>query len=162
MKNIIPLIALLLISCNNNETTYNVTISDEEENFQSGLIYKCSEAKEEFSSGKSEIIFLEKNLKIENSYNTGDETSTATFLLDKELKIVKADYNFSDDAEDGSKDFFHIKEATLRLNKNPFAEGIEGLEGDFVIMVKITRKPAEFYKFSETHEETVTGRFECQ
>lgn len=81
-----------------------------------------------------------------------------TFLLDKELKIVKADYHSSDDVEDGFKDFFHVKEATLQLNKNPFTEGIKNLEGDFVLKVKATRKPTEFYKFSATHEETVTGR----
>ena len=162
MKNLACLLFFLMLGCQDSQTDYKVILSKEKEASFSGITYTCSEANEEFSSGKSEIKFIEKSLEIKNSYNTGDENTAITFLLDKELKIVKADYHFSDDTEDGSKDFFHVKEATLRLNKNPFAEGIKNLEGDFVLKVKVTRKPAEFYRFSTMYEETVIGRFECQ
>ena len=160
----IMIIPFLLINCskNKNDDLPKVEISKEKRLENRGVIYRCND-REDFDFGeKSKINFVNDSiLKIKNSSNDGYESHQIEILINKNLEIVKMDYSYSDDVEDGTKSYYNIEKANVYLNKDPYKDGLGNIRGGFLLDVKVEDKPSEFYKRSKIYHEKIEGTFEC-
>lgn len=158
----IMIIPFLLINCSKNENLSKVEISKDKILENRGVIYRCND-REDFDFGeKAEINFVNDSiLKIKNSSNGGYESHQIEILINKKLEIVKIDYGYSDDVDDGTKSYYEIEKANVYLNKNPYKDGLDNIRGGFLLDVKVVDKPSEFYKRSKTYHKKIEGTFEC-
>lgn len=160
----IMIIPFLLINCskNKNEDLPKVEISKEKSLENRGIMYRCNNQLDFDFGGKAEINFANDSiLKIKNYSNSGYETHQIEILINKKLEIVKMDYSYSDDVEDGTKSYYDIEKANVYLNKDPYKDGLENIRGGFLLDVKVVDKPSEFYKRSKTYHKKIEGTFEC-
>lgn len=131
-------------------------------------LYECKEPEFQFEEGLAKINFSadHNTLYIKNISNTGYTGIEILFEINKKLEITEIEYYTWDDIEDGSSTDYSIQDYFLKLNKNPFAEGIENLEGVYNIEIKSTFKPGKSPSDRALKSRTKTfnykGYFDCK
>jgi hypothetical protein len=125
-------------------------------------IFICKDSAEDFDSGYSKIELNRENIKILNSKNDGYESTKIEMEIDKNLKIESVKYSYSDDVEDGSKTEYEVIDAKININKNPFEHDSKQIIGYYLLRIKETYIPNEFWKSKKTTEYNFKGKIECK
>ena len=162
-------ILITFLSCSNNSTIEKpnfekVKISTEkfDKYSQYENLFVCKDSIEDFDNGYSKIELNRENIKILNSKNDGYESTQIEMLIDKNLRIKDAKYSYSDDVEDGSKSEYEIIDVKININNNPFEIDPKQINASYLLKIKETYIPSEFWKFNRSSEYYFKGRIECK
>ncbi len=106
--------------------------------------FECKMADNLFEEGVAEIQVLDTEIiYIKNESNTGTYGTHISFKIDKTKTVCGVDYYTWDDLEDGSTTEFRIEEFKITLNKDPFEDGIENLQGTYTLKIRSEYDPGE-------------------
>ena len=162
-------ILILFLSCSDTSKTKKlnfekVKISSEkfDKHSQYENLFVCKDSIEDFDNGYSKIELNGENIKILNSKNDGYESIQIEMIIDKNLRIKDAKYSYSDDVEDGSKSEYKIIDIKININNNPFEIAPKQINASYLLKIKETYIPSEFWKFNKSSEYYFKGRIECQ
>jgi len=125
-------------------------------------LFICKDSIEQFDNGYSKVELNANNIKILNSKNDGYESTQVEILIDKDLKIDKVTYSYSDDVEDGSKTKYELIDAKININKNPFEQNSKQITMYYLLKIRETNIPNEFWKFNKETEYYFKGKIECK
>ena len=125
-------------------------------------LFICKDSAEDFDNGYSKIELDRENLRIFNSKNDGYESTQVKIVIDKNLEIKSAEYWYGDDFEDGSKTEYEVIDAKINLKENPFEVNSKQINANYLLKIKETNIPSEFWKFSESDDYYFKGRIECK
>ena len=125
-------------------------------------LFICKDKIEDFDNGYSKIELNRENIKILNSKNNGYESTQIEIEIDKNLKIDSVNYSYSDDVEDGSKTEFEVVDAKININKNPFEQNSKQIIAYYLLKIKETNIPSEFWKSKKEREYYFKGKIECK
>ena len=160
---------MFLINCNGilnseNQNFEKAKISNDifTEYSQTENLFICKDSVEDFDNGYSKIELNSENLKILNSRNGGYESTQIELIIDKELNIKNAKYSYSDDVEDGSETEYEVIDAKININQNPFENNSKSIVANYVLKIRETYIPAEFWKIREYREYNFKGKIECK
>ena len=170
MKKVVYLFVMILflncseISKRDKQHFENAKISDvkfsQYSEFENEFIFKDSV--EDFDNGYCKIDLNKENLKILNYKNDGYEITTIEFEIDKNLEIEEIKYSYSDDTEDGSKTEYEVIDAKININKNPFEQNSKLITASYILKIRETIIPYEFWKFRDQTEYYFNGKIECK
>ncbi|AOW08994.1 hypothetical protein [Flavobacterium gilvum] len=168
-KGLYILFLILFLNCtgiskSDKQEFGKVKIGDEmfTQNPQSENLFICKDHVEDFDNGFSKIELNPENIKILNSKNDGYESTQIEFVIDKNLKIYSVKYTYSDDVEDGSKTEYKVIDAKININKNPFEQNSKQIISSYLLTIKETNIPGEFWKFKKEREYYFKGKIECK
>jgi hypothetical protein len=162
------IISILFLNCSgiSNQEKQNfgkVKISNEMfsqyPKFESLFIFK--DTVEDIDNGYSKIELNSDNIKILNSKNDGYESTLIEIKIDKNLKIDTVNYCYSDDVEDGSKTKYQVIDAKININTNPFQQNSRQIIAYYLLKIRETNIPSEFWKFKKVNEYYFKGKIEC-
>ena len=125
-------------------------------------LFICKDSMEDFDNGYSKIELNNENLKILNSKNDGYESTKIEIEIDKNLKIENIKYSYNDDVEDGSKTEYEVIDAKININKNPFEQNSKQISAFYLLKIRETNIPSEFWKFRKETEYYFKGKIECK
>jgi hypothetical protein len=125
-------------------------------------LFVCKDSIEDFDSGYSIIELNRQTIKILNSKNDGFESTEVKIEVDKNLKIKNIKYSYSDDLEDGSKTEYEVIDAKININKNPFEQNSKQISAYYLLKIRETNIPSEFWKFKKETEYYFKGKIECK
>jgi outer membrane lipoprotein-sorting protein len=155
----IPYITILItfLSCSNSSKIEKpnfekVKISTEkfDKYSQYENLFVCKDSIEDFDNGYSKIELNGETIKILNSKNDGYESTQIEILIDKNLRIIKAKYSYSDDVENGSKSEYKIIHLNININHNPFEINPKQINASYLLKIKEKYIPSEFWKFNKS------------
>jgi hypothetical protein len=162
-------ILITLLSCSNSSKTEKpnfekVKISTEkfEKYSQYENLFVCKDSIEDIDNGYSKIELNGETIKILNSNNDGYESTQIEILIDKNLRIKNAKYSYSDDVLDGSKSEYEIIDVKINIDDNPFEIDSKQINANYILKIKETYIPSEFWKFNKSSEYYFKGRIECR
>lgn len=163
------ILTILILSCSGNAKQEKpnfekVKISNEKftEYSEFENLFICKDSVENFDNGYSEIELNGENIKILNSKNDGYESTQIEMEIDKNLKIISVKYSYSDDVEDGSKTEYEVIDAKININKNPFQQNSRQIIAYYLLRIKETHIPNEFWKSKKITEYNFKGKVECK
>ena len=125
-------------------------------------LFVCKDSIEDFDSGYSIIELNRQTIKILNLKNDGFESTEVKIEVDKNLKIKNIKYSYSDDLEDGSKTEYEVIDAKININKNPFEQNSKQISAYYLLKIRETNIPSEFWKFKKETEYYFKGKIECK
>ena len=125
-------------------------------------LFVCKDSIEDFDNGYSKIELNNENLKILNSKNNGYESTIIEIEIDKNLKIENIKYSYYDDVEDDSKTEYEVIDAKININKNPFEQNSKQISSFYLLKIRETNIPSEFWKFRKETEYYFKGKIECK
>ena len=125
-------------------------------------LFVCKDIIEDFDNGYSKIELNNENLKILNSKNNGYESTIIEIEIDKNLKIENIKYSYYNDVEDGSKTEYEVIDAKININKNPFEQNSKQISSFYLLKIRETNIPSEFWKFRKETEYYFKGKIECK
>ena len=125
-------------------------------------LFICKDSMEDFDNGYSKIELNNENLKILNSKNNGYESTIIEIEIDKNLKIENIKYSYNDDVEDGSKTEYEVIDAKINIDKNPFEQNSKQISAFYLLKIRETNIPSEFWKFRKETEYYFKGKIECK
>ena len=125
-------------------------------------LFICKDSMEDFDNGYSKIELNNENLKILNSKNDGYESTKIEIEIDKNLKIENIKYSYNDDVEDGSKTGYEVIDAKINIDKNPFEQNSKQISAFYLLKIRETNIPSEFWKFRKETEYYFKGKIECK
>ena len=125
-------------------------------------LFICKDSMEDFDNGYSKIELNNENLKILNSKNDGYESTKIEIEIDKNLKIENIKYSYNDDVEDGSKTEYEVIDAKINIDKNPFEQNSKQISAFYLLKIRETNIPSEFWKFRKETEYYFKGKIECK
>lgn len=125
-------------------------------------LFICKDSIGDFDNGYSKVELNGENIKILNSQNDGFESTQIEMLIDKNLRIKDVKYSYSDDVEDGSKSEYEIIDVKININNNPFDIDPKQIKASYLLKIKETYIPSEFWKFNKSSEYYFKGRIECK
>jgi hypothetical protein len=125
-------------------------------------LFICKDSIEDFDTGYSKIELNQENIQILNSKNDGYESTQIVIVIDKNLKIETVKYSYSDDVEDGSKTEYEVIDAKINMNKNPFEQNSKQITAYYLLRIRETNIPSEFWKFKKETEYYFKGEIECK
>ena len=125
-------------------------------------LFICKDSMEDFDNGYSKIELNNENLKILNSKNNGYESTIIEIEIDKNLKIENIKYSYNDDVEDGSKTEYEVIDAKINIDKNPFEQNSKQISAFYLLKIRETNIPSEFWKFRKEIEYYFKGKIECK
>jgi hypothetical protein len=124
-------------------------------------LFICKDTVEDIDNGYSKIELNSDNIKILNSKNDGYESTLIEIKIDKNLKIDTVNYCYSDDVEDGSKTKYQVIDAKININTNPFQQNSRQIIAYYLLKIRETNIPSEFWKFKKVNEYYFKGKIEC-
>lgn len=125
-------------------------------------LFICKDKIEDFDNGYSKIELNQENIKILNSKNNGYESTQIEIEIDKNLKIDSVKYSYSDDIEDGSKTEYEVIDAKINMNKNPFEQNSKQIIVYYLLRIRETNIPSEFWKSKKETKYYFKGKIECK
>ena len=125
-------------------------------------LFVCKESIELFDNGYAKVELNLNNTKILNSKNDGYESTQIEIVIDKNLKIDKVTYSYNDDVEDGSKTKYEVINAKINISKNPFEQNLKQITANYLLKIRETNIPNEFWKFNKETEYYFKGKIECK
>lgn len=163
------MISILFLNCNGiskqeKKDFEKAKISDEMFTQYSEFenLFVCKDSVENFDNGYSKIELNNENLKILNSKNDGYESTEVEIEIKKNLKIDTVKYSYTDDVEDGSKTEYEVIEAKININKNPFEQNSKQIIVSYLLKIRETNIPSEFWRFRKETEYYFKGKIECK
>ncbi|WP_413998115.1 hypothetical protein ACMDB5_09980 [Flavobacterium sp. W1B] len=168
-KEFYLMISILFLNCNGiskqeKKDFEKAKISDEMFTQYSEFenLFVCKDSVENFDNGYSKIELNNENLKILNSKNDGYESTEVEIEIKKNLKIDTVKYSYTDDVEDGSKTEYEVIEAKININKNPFEQNSKQIIVSYLLKIRETNIPSEFWRFRKETEYYFKGKIECK
>ena len=168
-KGLYIIISILFLNCSGiaeseKQDFEKVKISNEPftQYSQFENLFICKDSIEDFDSGYSKIELNEKNIKILNSKNDGYESTQIEIEIDKNLKIDSVKYSHSSDAVDDSKTEYEVIDAKININKNPFEQNSKQISAYYLLRIRETNIPSEFWKSKKETEYYFKGKVECK
>ena len=168
-KGFYILISILFLNCNGiskpeKKNFEKVKISNEmfTQYSQFENLFICKVSIEDFDNGYSKIELNQENIQILNSKNDGYESTHIEIVIDKNLKINSVIYSYGDDVEDGSKTEYEVIDAKINMNKNPFEQNSKQITAYYLLRIRETNIPSEFWKFKKETEYYFKGKIECK
>jgi hypothetical protein len=125
-------------------------------------LFICKDSIDDFDNGYSKIELNQENIQILNSKNDGYEATQIEIKIDKNLKIDNVKYSYSDDVEDGSKTEYEVIDAKININKNPFEQNSKQITAYYLLKIRETNIPSEFWKSKKETEYYFKGKIECK
>ncbi|HJS00263.1 MAG TPA: hypothetical protein VJ780_04945 [Flavobacterium sp.] len=163
------IVSNLFLNCNgiSNQEKQNfgkVKISNEIFTQYPGFenLFICKDSVEDFDNGYSKIELNRDNIKIVNSKNDGYESTQIEIKINKKLKIDSVNYSYNDDLEDNSKTEYEVTEAKININKNPFEQNPRQITAYYLLKIRETNIPGEFWKSKKETEYYFKGKIECK
>jgi hypothetical protein len=168
-KGLYIIISILFFNCSGNSKPEKrdfekVKISDKMFTQYSQIenLFICKDSIEDFDNGYSKIELNQENIQILNSKNDGYESTQVEIVIDKNLKIYNVKYSYSDDVEDGSKTEYEVIDAKINMNKNPFEQNSKQITAYYLLRIRETNIPSEFWKSKKETEYYFKGKIECK
>lgn len=140
---------------------------EQNERINSYDFYECKESEYLFEEGLAVIEFVDENtINIKNETNTGSYGTHISFNIDREMNICDLKYYTWDDVEDGSTTDFNIEDFEMRLNKNPFKNGLNDLQGIYHLKIISDFNPGKMLSQENIRPKTkhfsYRAAFECK
>jgi len=168
-KGLYIIISILFLNCDvisksDKQDFEKVKISNEAftQNSQFENLFICKDSIEAFDNGYSKIEINQENIKILNSKNDGYESTQIEIEIDKNLKINNVEYSYGDDVEDGSKTEYEVVDAKINMDKNPFEQNSKQITACYLLRIRETNIPSEFWKPKKVTEYYFKGTIECK
>jgi hypothetical protein len=125
-------------------------------------VFICKDSMEAFDNGYAKIELKEEEMKILNFTNDGFESQQIEIKIDKNLKIESVNYSYSDDVEDGSKKEYEVIDAKININNNPFTLNTKQITAYYLLTIRETYIPSDFWKLRKYNEFKYKGKIECK
>ena len=166
-KQIYLMISILFLNCNGiseKQDFEKAKISDEIFTQYSEFenLFVCKDSMEDFDNGYAKIELNTDNLKILNFKNNGYESTKVEIEINKNLKIETVKYSYGDDVVDGSKTEYAVINAKININKNPFEQDSQQFAVYYLLKIRETNIPSEFWRFKKETEYYFKGKIECR
>lgn len=125
--------------------------------------FRCSADQKTLPYSVLKLKFINPNLlEIACSHNSGYGGEDIVFQLGRDLRILNVKFDYASDNEGGKTETYKIKKFKLTLNRNPFKEKANNLQGEFSITGKITVDPDSWFKPSFEEELIYSSLIYCK
>lgn len=125
--------------------------------------FRCSADENTLPSSVLKMKFINPNLiEIVCSQNSGYGGEDIVFHLSRDLSISNVKFDYASDNEGGKTENYSIEKFKLTLNKNPFKEDANDLQGEFSITGKIKVDPDSWFKPSFEEDLIYSSLIQCK
>ncbi|MFH7002092.1 hypothetical protein [Flavobacterium bizetiae] len=125
--------------------------------------FRCSADQDTIPSSVLKIKFINQNLiAVACTHNSGYGGEDIVFQLRSDLSISNVKFDYASDTEGGKTETYKIEKFKLTLNRNPFKEGVNNLQGEFSLEGKIKVDPDSWFKPSFEEDLVYSSLIYCK